>query len=191
MLEILVPAGEFYDEKKEEFVTIDKPQVLQLEHSLISIAKWEEKWEKPYFSDLENHKKTTEELFDYIRCMTINKNVNPEVYKHLSNENIQAINNYIEAKHTGTWFTEDEKKNFIKKGGRKSDIITSEVFYYWMIALQIPFECEKWHINRLITLIRVCQDKNESSNKKMSKADILKRNRELNAARRKALHSKG
>lgn len=189
MLEIHVSEGEFYDEHAEEFVTIGKAQVLQMEHSLISIAKWEEKWAIPYFSD--SHKKTTEQLFDYLRCMTINKNVDPRVFNYLGNDNINKINEYIEAKHTATWFSSDEKKKFIQNGGRKSDVITSEIFYYWMIALQIPFECEKWHINRLITLIRVCQEKSESSNKKMSKADILKRNRSLNAARRAALHTKG
>lgn len=190
MLEITVPAGEFYDEKTNEFHKLEKDQVLQLEHSLISIAKWEEKWAIPYFSD-EEHKKTNEQVFDYLRCMTINKNVNPNVYSNLTQDNIKEINKYIESKHTATWFSSDEKRKFIKNGGRRQDIITSEIFYYWMIALQIPFECEKWHINRLITLIRVCQEKNESSNKKMSKADILKRNRELNAARRAKLHTKG
>lgn len=188
MLEIIVPAGEIYDESKEEFITMDKPQVLQLEHSLISISKWEEKWCVPYFSDKEV--KTTEQVLDYLKCMTINKNVNPDAYSHLSSSNIEAINRYIESKHTATWFSSDEKKQFINRGGRRQEVITSEIFYYWMIALQIPFECEKWHINRLITLIRVCQEKNEPA-KKMSKAEILKRNRSLNAARRAALHTKG
>lgn len=188
MLEITIPASEFYNEEKNEFVTIDKPQILQLEHSLISISKWEEKWAIPYFS--EKYKKTTEQVYDYIRCMTINKNVNPAVYENLTSDNINAINDYIKAKHTATWFSTDEKNSFINKGGRNSDVITSEIFYYWMIALQIPFDCEKWHINRLITLIRVCQEKNEPA-KKMSKAELLKRNRSLNAARRAALKSKG
>ena len=122
--------------------------------------------------------------------MTINKNVNPKVYTHLSPSNVETINRYIESKHTATWFSSDEKKQFINRGGRRQEVITSEIFYYWMIALQIPFECEKWHINRLITLIRVCQEKNEPA-KKMSKAEILKRNSALNAARRKAMHTRG
>lgn len=191
MLEIVVKAKEIYDEKKEEFITVDKPQVLQMEHSLISISKWEEKWAIPYFSD--NTEKTQEQIFDYLKCMTVNKNVNPDCYNPsvLGSENIKKINEYISSKHTATWFSSDEKESFIKKGGRKSDIITSEIFYYWMIALQIPFECEKWHINRLITLIRVCQEKNNASNNKMSKAELLKRNRNLNAARRAALKTKG
>ena len=113
MLEIIVPVSETYDEKKEEFVTLSKPQVLQMEHSLISISKWEEKWAIPYFSDA--HKKTSEQVFDYLRCMTINKNVDPNVYDLLSRENIIDINNYIDAKHTATWFSSDEKKEFIKK----------------------------------------------------------------------------
>lgn len=188
MLEITVPAGERYNEEIGEFVSIDKPQILQLEHSLISISKWEEKWAIPYFSYKEE--KTDEQILDYLRCMTINKNVDPNVYYHLTNENVQKINEYIEHKHTATWFTDDEKKNFIRRGGRRGDIITAEIIYYWMIALQIPFECEKWHINRLITLIRVCNEKNEPA-KKMSKGEILKRNAALNAARRKAMNSRG
>ena len=187
MLEIIVPAGERYDEEKNEFVTIDKPITLQLEHSLISISKWEELWGTPYFSDEE---KTDEQIISYLKCMTINRNISASVYDCLSKDNIEAINSYIKAKHTATWFSSDEKKSFIKKGGRRGDIITSEIIYYWMIALQIPFECEKWHINKLITLIRVCQEKNEPANK-MSKADILKRNAALNAARRKAMKTRG
>lgn len=188
MLEIVVPAGETFDELKNEFVTVDKPQTLQLEHSLIAISKWEEKWAIPYFSDA--HPKTDEQLLDYLKCMTINKNVNKNVYSNLTAENMAEINAYIEHKHTATWFTDDEKTQFVRKGGRRGEVITAEIIYYWMIALQIPFECEKWHINRLITLIRVCNEKNEPA-KKMSKADILKRNASLNAARRKAMRSRG
>lgn len=191
MLEIIVPAGEIYDENTEEFSKLEKPQVLQLEHSLISISKWEEKWCTPFFSGDNSFEKSSEQLLDYIKCMTINRNVDQSTYKNLTAQNVKEIQEYIESKHTATWFSSDEKKQFIRHGGRKQDVITSEIFYYWMIALQIPFECEKWHINRLVTLIRVCQEKNDASNKKMSKADILKRNRELNAARRAKLHTKG
>ena len=187
MLEIVVPAGETYDEARDLFITLDKPIVLQLEHSLISISKWEEKWAIPYFLDTP---KTDEQTIDYLRCMTINKNVNPDVYTYLTSDNVKQINDYISSKHTATWFTADEKKQFVKKGGRRGEIITAEIIYYWMIALQIPFECEKWHINKLITLIRVCQEKNEPA-KKMSRADVLKRNASLNAARRKAMKTRG
>ena len=158
-----------------------KEQMLQLEHSLVSLSKWESKWCKPFFSKQE---KTYEETIDYIKCMTITQNVKDDVYTRLTNDNVMQINKYIEAPMTATTFSKDANG----KGGK--EIITSELIYYWMIALNIPFECQKWHINRLLTLVRVCNVKNEPS-KKMSKKDIMSRNRALNAARRKQLNSKG
>lgn len=188
MLQITItPKGEFFDEEKQEFIPLpSKPQTIQLEHSLISISKWEEKWHKPF---LDNKGNTTEELYDYIRCMTITQNVNPELYYHLSEEDVIKIKNYIDDEHTATWFSEEEKKNQ-KKAGRNGGTITSEIIYYWMVALQIPFECQKWHLNRLLTLIRVCEEKNRPKDK-MTKGQILSRNRALNEARRKALNSRG
>ena len=181
MLQLTISLGpESWDEDKEEFVSA-KTQTLQLEHSLVSLSKWESKWQKPFFSRAD---KSREEVLDYIKFMTISKNVNPEIYEHLSQDNIREINAYIEAPMTATTFPKDRKQT----GSRET--ITSELIYYWMIALQIPFECQKWHLNRLLTLIRVCNIKN-SPPKKMSKRELASRNAQLNAARRKQLNTKG
>ena len=180
MLTIKIPAREFFDEKTQTFFTT-KEQTLQLEHSLISISKWESKWQKPFLSI--NKKKTLEETIDYIKCMTITKNVDSNVYNYLSNENMNEINTYIESPMTATTFSDNTK-------GSSREIITSELIYYWMISLNIPMECQQWHINRLLTLIRVCNVKNTPP-KKMSRKDITNRYASLNAARRSKLHSKG
>lgn len=181
MLQLVIPLSpEGWDEEKQEFVE-PKTVVLQLEHSLVSVAKWESKWCKAFLS---KNEKTTEETIDYIKCMTITQNVNPEVYNHLTKENIEQINNYIAAPMTATVFA-DNKTN---KTNRET--ITNELIYYWMIALQIPSEYQKWHLNRLLTLIQVCNIKN-SPPQKRSKRDIMSRNAALNAARRKQLNTKG
>lgn len=180
MLHITIPATEQWDEINERFINT-KEQNLSLEHSLVSLSKWESKWQKPFFSKQE---KTQEEIIDYIRCMTITQNVSPEVYNCLSRDNLKQINDYIDAPMTATWFSEDKNKI----GKNKS--ITSEIIYYWMIAFNIPFECQKWHLNRLMTLIRVCDVKNQPP-KRRSQKEIMSRNAALNAARRKRLNSKG
>lgn len=180
MLQIVIPGVEYYDEVKEEFIT-EREQTLQLEHSLVSLSKWESKWCKVFLSKQE---KTVEEIQDYIKCMTINQNVNPDVYNRLTQSNIDEIQKYISAPMTATYFSKNA-------GGRATgEQVTSELIYYWMIALNIPFECQKWHLNRLLTLIRVCNVKNQPP-KKMSKRDILSRNASLNAARRQQLNTKG
>lgn len=181
MLRITVPAGEGWDEAKQEFVDLKPAQTLSLEHSLVSLSKWESKWCKPFVSTKD---KTSEEMIDYIKCMTLTQNVSDDVYNRLSTENIRQINEYINAPMTATWF--NERKN----GSRCSEQITSELIYYWMIALNIPFECQKWHLNRLLTLVRICNIKNQPS-KKMSRNEILSQNAALNAARRKQLNSRG
>lgn len=183
MLTLQILAGEFYDEEKQEFIEI-RSQDIVLEHSLVSISKWEAKWKKPFLSS----DKTNEELLDYIRCMTITQNVKPEVYLTLSSEQIQLINDYINDKHSATFFSDDTKKEGASR--RSNEIVTSELIYYWMVAQNIPWECQKWHINRLLTLIKICSIKNQSP-KKMSKGDIMRRNASLNAARRKAMNSAG
>lgn len=181
MLQIVVPlSNEGWDEETETFVE-PKKQTLQLEHSLISLSKWESKWCKPFLS---KGAKTDEEILDYIKFMTITPNVNPDAYLHLTLDNIKAINAYIDAPMTATTFADD------KTGKHSREIVTAELIYYWMIAMQIPFECQKWHLNRLLTLIKVCNVKN-SPPKKMSKRETMRRNAALNAARRKQLNSKG
>lgn len=178
MLEIVVPGREFFDEDKNEFVTT-KPTKLVLEHSLISLSKWESKWEKPFLSS----DKTVPETIDYIKCMTLTQNVDQLVYNSLNEDNIQAVIKYIEAPMTAT-------KVKAQKHARNSEIVTAELIYYWMIALNIPFECQKWHLNKLLTLIEICSIKSQPQ-KKMSKSDILRSNRELNAARRAKYKTKG
>lgn len=181
MLQIKVALSpEGWDEKKQEFVE-PKTQVLQLEHSLVSMSKWESKWCKPFLS---KSSKTSEEMLDYIKCMTITQNVKPETYEHLTQANIEEINAYIQAPMTATTFAED------RDGKSNREIVTAELIYYWMIALQIPVEFQKWHLNKLLTLVRVCNIKNAPP-KKMSKKDVMSRNAALNAARRKQLNSKG
>lgn len=180
MLQITIPARELWDEANNEFI-YTKECTLQLEHSLISLSKWESKWCKAFFSKQE---KSYEETIDYIKCMTLTPNVKDEVYAGLTRENIIAINKYIEAPMTATYFSQD------KNGKSSREQVTAELIYYWMIALTIPFECQKWHLNRLLTLIRVCNIKNQPP-KKMSKRDIMSRNSALNAARRKQMNTKG
>lgn len=180
MLVITIPATEMFNEKTQEFLTF-KEQTLQLEHSLVSLSKWESKWCKAFLS---RNEKTTEEVIDYIRCMTITQNVDPSVYNRLTRSNIEAINKYIDAPMTATVFYENNSQ-----GGTKEQV-TSELIYYWMISLNIPMECQKWHLNRLLTLIRVCNIKNTPP-KKMSKREIMSRNAALNATRRKQLNTKG
>lgn len=179
MLKIVIPGIELYDEEKEEFITT-KPQTLHLEHSLVSLAKWESKWNKPF---LTKDNKTYEETIDYIRCMTITQNISEDTYRLLTSENIQQVNDYIELPMTATTFSNQKKPP-------SKDVVTAEIIYYWMISLNIPFECQKWHLNRLLTLINVCNIKNQPS-KKMSKRDILNRNKTLNKARRETLNTKG
>ena len=179
MYQLVIPERELYDEVNGEFLTIEG-RTIQVEHSLVSMSKWESKWNKPFLSKFT---KTTEETIDYIRCMTITQNVKKETYSNLTNENINEISKYIAAPMSATTFYDNKK-------GTSNEIITSEIIYYWMITYNIPFECQKWHLNRLLTLIRVCSNKNEKP-KKMSKAEIANRNRDLNAQRKRQLNSNG
>lgn len=179
MLQITIPKQELFNDKTQEFIST-KETTIQLEHSLVSLSKWESKWNVPFLGKGE---KTIEQTLDYIKCMTITQNVNPLVYSCLTNKNIDDINNYIDAPMTATTFGQSNQPP-------NREIVTSEVIYYWMIALNIPMECQKWHLNRLLTLIRVCNIKNTPP-KKMSRSEIINRNAALNAARRKKLNSKG
>lgn len=182
MLQIVVPISpEGWDERKQEFVE-PETKILQLEHSLVSISKWEAKWHKPFLS---KNDKTDEETFDYIKCMTLTQNVDPSVYDHLTVTNVDQIKEYIENPMSATTVnirSEDKNNN--------KEVVTSELIYYWMIALNIPSEYQKWHLNRLLKLIEVCNVKNAPP-KKRSKGDIMRSNAALNAARRKSLGTKG
>lgn len=189
MLEITVPGGEYWDETKEEFL-FTKPVTLQLEHSLISISKWEAKWHEPFFEKDavktgNTTNKTDAQVLDYIRCMTINKIHDPDVYRRLSGENVRMINDYISNPMTASVINSPDDK--LK---RSTEFVTSELIYYWMIAFNIPVEFEQWHINRLIMLIRICSEKNKPQ-KKLTPRQIAERNRARNEARKAKLHAKG
>ena len=188
MLEINVPANTLWNAEKEEFVNV-KAAKLQLEHSLISLSKWEAKYERPFLKVYEKDKNgpnTMEELLDYIKFMTLTNNVDPNVYLCLTNENLKDIQDYIGKKMTATTFT-DNDPNKTKNG----DIMTSEVIYYYMAAAQIPFSCEKWHLNRLLTLLHVASIKSNPDSKKMPKRDVSAYYAKLNRERRAKFHSKG
>lgn len=181
MLTIIVPAGEIYNEVTNEFI-YTKETTLRLEHSLVSISKWESKWKVPF---LGKDRKTQEQVVDYVKCMTTTQNVSDQVYMCLSPENFDDIGKYIEDTKTATWFSDNTNRP-------TSEVVTSELIYYWMTAFNIPFECQKWHLNRLLTLIKICSIKNQSNDKKkMSRSAILKQNASLNKARRARSGSKG
>lgn len=180
MLKITIPALDQFNETDNEFVTL-KEQRLQLEHSLVSLSKWESKWCKPFLS---KENKTFDESVDYIRCMTLTQNIDQNVYLRISPENVKQVSAYIEAPMTATVFSSAKKT--INK-----EVITAEIIYYWMITMNIPFECTKWHLNRLLALINVCNIKNQPPGKKMSKREILTRNASINEARKQALNTKG
>ena len=182
MLQVTINGGEVFDEKTQEFHEV-KSMTINLEHSLLSISKWESKWKKPF---LDNNSKTAEEILDYIRCMTITQNVDPYLYYNILKKDVDRIGNYINDDMTATTFN----TALPSSGKSNKQIVTSELIYYWMISLNIPMECQKWHLNRLLTLIRIFEIKN-SPPKKMSKSEAASYRAKLNAERRAALHSKG
>lgn len=178
MLELIIPGAECFNEATSEFYQ-EADTVLRLEHSLYAIAMWEAKWKKPFLGAREKDRKTVIEFEDYVRCMTLNQDdVNPLIYKTLRQEDYERIKEYMTDSMTATWFREDPNQR------PSREIVTSELVYYWMVALEIPFECQYWHFNRLMTLIRIASIKSQPS-KKMSQADILRQNHAANLARRK------
>ena len=172
-----------FNNATQEFITLDHDVTICLEHSLVSISKWESKYNKPFLSE---DKKTTKEFRDYVKCMTISQNIDDLVYYFLTKDDYEKIRKYIDAPMTATTFYRHGQQ---PEKPRKKEIITSELIYYWMVAANVPFECQRWHLNRLLTLLHVCSVKN--SNNKMKKKDILRSNAALNAARRSKTGSKG
>lgn len=179
MLELYISEKEAYDDIKQEFV-VTEPTVLRLEHSLVSVSKWEARWKKPF---LTAETKSEKETLDYIRCMTMNQHVDPKLYELLSPSEVQTISDYIVDSKTATTFRD-------RTGRQNRQVVTSELIYYWIAQYNLPIEAQKWHLSRLLTLIRIASVKNEPE-KKMSKRAILAQNRSLNAARRKAMGTKG
>lgn len=188
MLEITIPEQhyEFFDEVKEEFLppVNVKETKIQIEHSLISLKKWEQKWHVPFLGKAD---KTYEELADYIRCMTLTHGVDPEVYNWIPKDILEQVVDYIKDPMTATWFRDNDLI-----GAQKSsrEIVTAEIIYYWMITLSIPVEFQKWHLNQLLTLIKVVNIKN-SKPKKQDKRAAAKERAAINAARRAQYNSKG
>jgi hypothetical protein len=179
MLKVIIPSIEFFDEGKNSFFN-SKEYELQLEHSLVSLAKWESTWHKPF---LIKENKTDEETIDYIKAMTITQNVDPQAYTLIKQPVIDKILNYINDPMTAT--TINKQKEVTKSG-----IVTAEIIYYWMVTFNIPFDCQKWHLNRLLTLIDVCNIKNTPV-KKRSKKEIYEQNRAINESRKAKLKSEG
>lgn len=179
MIQITVPGGEIFDEQRRKFITV-KPTSIKLEHSLISISKWESKWKKAFLSRAQ---RTPEEVRDYVRCMTMDNDVDPNLYLFLTEENVRSIQAYIDDTMSATVFRGENKP----KGTPKPR--TSEQIYGAMVILGIPFECQKWHLNRLLNLIHECELLQNGG--KMSRKDSAKYMREMNAARRAKHHSKG
>lgn len=181
LLYLSISPPEMWDERKEEFVYI-KPETLRLEHSLISISKWEQKWQVAF---LDKKTLTLEETIDYVKCMTLTQNANPLIYNFLTSKDIQTVSDYIRNPMTASTFSGRGSNG--KQTSRK---VTSELIYYWMLAFNIPFECEKWNLNRLLTLIRICNEENQPK-KNMSTSEILRSNSALNSMRRKQLGTRG
>jgi hypothetical protein len=180
VLTIIVPGTELWDEGSQQFINTEDFSLV-LEHSLVSLSKWESIMEKPFLGPGE---KTTEEVLLYIQCMEISTGTPADVYSRFSSENFQQVNEYINAKMTATWFADD------KNGPRSREVITSELIYYWMFSAGIPIECEKWHLNRLLTLIRVFSAKSQPG-KKMSRRDLAAQRTALNEQRLKQLGTRG
>lgn len=179
MLKITIPSQQLYDEGQNLFYMSNQYE-LQLEHSLVSLSKWESTWKKPFLTKKD---KTHEEALDYIRCMTITQNVEPEAYGLITQSIVGKITDYIYDPMTATTFRKEQERG-------DKEIITSELIYYWMISFNIPFECQKWHLNRLLTLINVCNIKNQPV-KKVGRKEMLARNRALNDARKEQYKTKG
>jgi hypothetical protein len=180
MLKIIIPKKEYFDENTSTFQTVDEFE-LELEHSLVSLSKWESKTQKPFLAPDE---KSPEEIVTYIEAMILSPIYPPDLFDRFSQTNLDQINAYIESKESATTFGQMPEH----KG--RGETITSELIYYWMVAFSIPFECERWHLNRLFALIRICNIKNAKP-KKMSRNEIAMRNRELNARRREQYNTTG
>lgn len=178
MLELRTQDQEFYDDE-HGFIEIPGGSYV-LEHSLISVSKWESKWHIPFLSTEE---KTDEQVRDYIRCMFVKPPKHKDAYLYFSLETIREIAEYINEPMTATTFSE-----LSKRGGFQ--IITNEVIYYWMVACNIPFECDKWHLNRLLTLIKVVSLE-MNPKKQMDTRDILEQNRRINEMRKKKYNTNG
>jgi hypothetical protein len=185
MLTITVPPTELFNDETQKFIYVKEETTLVLEHSLVSLSKWEQTWEKPF---LGKEDRTLDETIDYVRCMTLSpENPPEEVYRAIPNKTLNEIGEYINKKMTATWFNEIPGQ----KKPQSGEVITAEIIYYWLIALQIDFQVQNWHLNRLLTLIRVVNIKNDPKKKMMPKRDAAAQQRLLNEQRRARFNTKG
>lgn len=166
MLQLRVVLEESFNEETEEFV--EKTHVLRLEHSLVSLSKWEERFEKPFLS---TDDKTTEEIFAYVQMMDLDVDTPPIVFLKLSPMDYEAINEHINAKKTATWFNKTEPKK------KSTQTVTSELIYYWMTSYEIPWVAENWHLNRLFTLIDVFNEERRAAESKTGNKSVNKNTR--------------
>lgn len=180
MLKLIVQGNEFYDEETSSFITTEGFEV-ELEHSLLSLSKWESKHQVPFLGQA---KLTTDQIVDYILCMNNTPNVTTEMISSAGSQVFDAVNEYINSPQSATTFGE------MPKPRGRGEVITSELIYYWMVAFNIPFTCEAWHLNRLFSLIKIANIKN-SKGKRLSRSEVVQRNRELNAKRKAELGTTG
>lgn len=180
MLRIIIEGDEVFNDETQTFDTINDV-VFDLEHSLISLSKWESEYQKPFLSP---GAKTSEEIFGYLKAMVVTPNLDPDVLYDCSQDNIDKIQKYIDSSQSATTF------GVMPDRRGPGEVITSELIYYWLVSFNIPFECQYWHLNRLFSLIRICNIKSGKP-RKMSRNDIAQRNRDLNAQRRAELGTSG
>lgn len=180
MLELKLERQEFYDEEKNEFFTTE-PIELRFEHSLVTLSKWESKFEKRFLDEAE---KTNEEILGYVECMLLDDIDFSKVKSRLNQSHMTQINAYINAKNSATTFNE------VQNSRGQTEAITSELIYYWMTIFKVPLACEDWHLNRLFTFIRVCNLKQQKP-KKRSPHEIARERAEINERRKKELNTNG
>lgn len=179
MLQLKVIVSETFNEETNEFNT--KSWLLQLEHSLVSLSKWESKFEKPFLS---NEERTSAEIFAYVQMMDLATDTPPEVFLKLTADDYKEINTYIHSKKTATWFNKPETKS------PNRQVVTSELIYYWMTSYEIPWVAENWHLNRLFTLIEVFNEERKAEDGKSGKKSVNRKSVESIAAERRALNEK-
>lgn len=184
MLLITLEGDEVFNEETQEFSSVGDID-LHLEHSLVSLSKWESKHEVPFLGPQE---KTSEQILDYIICMIQDPLIPEDLFNRMKQNQVNQIQEYINSPQSATTFTKDPYER------PSREVITSELIYYWLAAFQISFEVETWHLNRLFALVRIAHIKSNESQKggqKIPKHDIARRNRELNAQRRAQYDTSG
>lgn len=181
VFKLIIESEEMFNERTREFIPAGENIVVELEHSLVSLSKWESEYQKPFLSKGE---KTVDELLGYLNAMVLTPNVGPEIFKKCTQRNIDEIQWYIDSPQTATTF------GSMPESRGPGEVITSELIYYWMVAFTIPWEAQYWHLNRLFALIRICNIKNGKP-KKMSRREMAERNARLNAERKAKLGTSG